>query len=175
MRNINSFIIIGFILFMLFTLCGAGQGAYAEKANPWRSTTYPIPRFVSLASSEVNVRTGPGRKYPVKWVYRQKQMPVEIILEFDAWRKIRDQDGAVGWVHGSLLSGRRFAVSQGENVITVTSKPRTDSKPKLKLEAGVRLRLHECIHVWCKVEVAETKGWVQKNFLWGVYPQEKFD
>ena len=172
MRNISLSIIIG--LFVVLFL-GAGQGAYAEKANPWRSTTYPIPRFVSLASSEINVRTGPGRKYPIKWVYRQKMLPVEVVLEFDSWRKIRDQDGAVGWVHGSLLSGRRYAVAQGTEIITVTSKPQVGARPKLKLEAGVRLRLDECSSAWCKVEVAETKGWVQKNFLWGVYPQEKFD
>src|SRR5512147_2561435 len=67
----------------------------------------PLPRFASLDSSEANLRAGPGKDYPILWVYQRKGLPVEIIQEFDTWRRIRDRDGTVGWVQQNLLSGKR--------------------------------------------------------------------
>src|SRR4029453_16249428 len=70
----------------------------------------PLPRFASLDSKEVNLRAGPGKDYPILWVYQRRGLPVEIIQEFDTWRRIRDRDGTVGWVQQNLLSGRRTAL-----------------------------------------------------------------
>ena len=67
----------------------------------------PLPRFASLDSNEVNLRAGPGTDYPILWVYQRKGLPVEIIQEFDTWRRIRDRDGTVGWVQQNQLSGKR--------------------------------------------------------------------
>ena len=77
------------------------------------SSGLPIPRFVSLSADKVFVRTGPALRYPIKWVYQRENMPVEIIQEFDTWRKIRDMDGDDGWVHQSLLSARTPAIKAG--------------------------------------------------------------
>ena len=82
------------------------SGAETEK-DAFRSTPYPLPRYVSLASDQVYVRAGPGSRYPIQWEFRKKGLPVEIVLEFDTWRKIKDYEGQEGWVHQSLLSGRR--------------------------------------------------------------------
>ena len=77
-----------------------------------RGSGLPFPRFASLRSDEVNVRTGPGTRYPVDWVFKRKSMPVEIVAEYENWRKIRDWQGASGWVHQSLLTGKRsFLIS----------------------------------------------------------------
>ena len=70
----------------------------------------PLPRFVSLKSDEVNVRRGAGKEHDVLWTYHRAGLPVEIIAEWDNWRRIRDADGADGWVFHSLLSGRRSAL-----------------------------------------------------------------
>ncbi len=70
----------------------------------------PVPRFVSLKSDRVNVRSGPNKDQDVRWVYTRAGMPVEITAEFENWRRIRDWEGAEGWVYHSLLSGRRSAV-----------------------------------------------------------------
>src|SRR5919204_606278 len=75
--------------------------------NQRKGSGLPLPRFASLRSDEVNVRTGPGTRYPVDWVFKRKGMPVEIVAEFENWRKIRDWQGASGWVHQSLLTGKR--------------------------------------------------------------------
>ena len=89
---------------LLPPLLAQGHPVYAGKT----------PRYVSLGSDRVNVRTGPGVRYPVAWRFVRRGLPVEIIAEYELWRKIRDRDGAEGWVHKSLLSGRRTVVVQGE-------------------------------------------------------------
>jgi SH3-like domain-containing protein len=81
----------------------AAQQETADSAKGGR----PLPRFVSLKSDEVNLRSGPGRDYPTQWVYRRAGLPLEVIKEFEGWRQVRDAEGAEGWVLQSLLSGRR--------------------------------------------------------------------
>src|ERR1700745_1267941 len=73
----------------------------------------PVPRFVTLRSDQVNVRTGPGERYPIEWVFTRKGMPVEILAEFDVWRKIRDWQGTEGWVHQRMVTGNRAVIVKG--------------------------------------------------------------
>ena len=82
-------------------------------ADLGKETGLRVPRFVSMNSSKVNVRAGPGTRYPIKWVFQRKTLPVQIIAESDTWRKIRDFEGIEGWVHQRMLSGRRRAVVTG--------------------------------------------------------------
>jgi len=82
----------------------------------------PVPRFVSLKAEEANLRTGPGIRYPVRWVYWKKWLPVEIIEEYDHWRKIRDAEGESGWIHKSLLSGRRTILIK-EDIASLHQRP----------------------------------------------------
>src|SRR6476619_5402212 len=70
----------------------------------------PMPRFVSLKPDRVNVRGGPTRDHDVTFVYTRAGLPVEITAESENWRRIRDWEGAEGWVYHSLLSGRRTAL-----------------------------------------------------------------
>jgi SH3-like domain-containing protein len=77
-----------------------------------RSTGLPVPRFVSLGADRVNLRFGPGKEYPISWVLAREGLPVEIIGEFDTWRKVRLHDGDEGWVHSSLLSSRRTIMTR---------------------------------------------------------------
>ena len=71
----------------------------------------PLPRFVSLKSGRVNARIGPGINYAVSWLYSRPGLPMEIIQEYDNWRKVRDLDGAEGWINQSLLTGKRTAIA----------------------------------------------------------------
>ena len=56
------------------------------------------------------MRGGPAKDHDVAWVYTRAGLPVEITAEFENWRRIRDSEGAEGWVFHSLLSGRRTAL-----------------------------------------------------------------
>jgi SH3-like domain-containing protein len=140
--------------------------AWAEEAK------LALPRFASLDSREVNMRSGPGKDYPILWVYQRKALPVEIIQEFENWRRIRDRDGTLGWVQQNLLSGRRTAQIVGETRV-LRAAPQQDARPTAKLEAGVIARILECrADSWCRLEAAGVKGWITRDGLWGVYVGE---
>ena len=70
----------------------------------------PLPRFVSLKADKVHVRQGPGTDHKIAWVFQQAGLPVEVIQEFETWRRVRDSEGATGWVFHAMLSGRRTVV-----------------------------------------------------------------
>lgn len=133
----------------------------------------PVPRFVTLGADEVNMRTGPGQRYPIRLVIRKEGLPVEITREFDVWRQIRDVEGDEGWVHKSMLSGRRAVVVRGK-IQTLLKKPEPSSRPVVKLEPDVIAGLDTCVDSWCRLKVASYEGWIMRDALWGVYPTEKF-
>jgi SH3-like domain-containing protein len=139
------------------------------------SSGLPIPRFVSLAADKVFVRTGPALRYPIKWVYARENMPVEIIQEFDTWRKIRDMDGDDGWVHQSLLSGDRYGIVKGEANLGIRKDPSEKSRITAFYEPNVVTSIDECQAAWCHVMTEGYDGWVQRKFLWGIYDSEDFD
>ena len=143
-------------------------------ARDFGASGLPVPRFVSLAADEVNLRTGPGFRYPVAWVFVRAAMPVEVVGEFDDWRRVRDHDGAEGWVHKAMLSGERtILVIGGER--SLHREPRDDSPLVARAEAGVQGRLRTCRADWCEVVLADYRGWMPRGHLWGVYSAELID
>lgn len=145
--------------------------ALAAPAAAQQRSDLPVPRYVSLRSDEVNVRAGPGRQYPVEWVLRRRNLPVEILAEFELWRKIRDPQGAEGWVHHSMLSGRRRAVVTGQ-MRTLLRRPDPQSNPVARVEPGVIAELLECEGEWCRLDAGGFRGWLRRAELWGVYANE---
>ena len=133
----------------------------------------PVPRFVTLGVDEVNVRTGPALKYPIKFIIRRDGLPVEIMREFDVWRQIRDKDGDNGWVHKSMLSGKRAVIIR-ETVQPLLKKPEESARPVVKLEPDVIASLQKCKGDWCAVKVQSYEGWIKRSGIWGVYKDEKF-
>ncbi|MEZ5690182.1 MAG: SH3 domain-containing protein [Rickettsiales bacterium] len=131
-----------------------------------------IPRFVSLRVDEANVRTGPGTRYPILWVYRKKDFPVEIIEEFGLWKKIRDMDNSIGWVHKSMLKGARRAIVRKKRTAFVRIDHDEEAKPLIKLSPKVVVNILECDKRWCYIQVSGHKGWIQKEDIWGVYSYE---
>jgi SH3-like domain-containing protein len=134
----------------------------------------PIPRFVSLRAGTVNARNGPGKNYPVAWIFMRRNMPVEIIAEFDTWRRIRDWEGASGWVHQSMLSGRRTILITGTQR-TLRATPDTGAPGVARAEVGVIGQARKCQNNWCEVDAGSYRGWLTTEELWGVYPNEEFD
>jgi SH3-like domain-containing protein len=159
-------------LLVLFAF--AGTAAETDSAAPRTGPSgLPVPRFVSLAADKVNFRTGPGVRHPVAWVFERKGLPVLVTAEFDYWRKVRDQDGAEGWVHKSLLSGRRSALIVGQER-ALRREPRAEAPVVLRAEAGVVGRLLACADAWCKLEIAETTGWLPRQHIFGALVGERF-
>lgn len=143
--------------------------------SAYNNSGLPLPRFVSLRSDKVFVRTGPALRYPIKWIFTKEGLPVEIIQEFDTWRKIRDLDAQEGWVHQSLLSGKRTALVTAEKGALLVRKPVTNARPVVLLEPNVTVALSQCSGGWCVAESEGYKGWIEKKSLWGVYADEELD
>ncbi|WP_211115655.1 SH3 domain-containing protein [Arenibaculum pallidiluteum] len=158
-------------LFAAPAALGAGDGAGASAI---KRSGLPLPRFVTLRSAEVNVRTGPGTQYPVEWVFVRKDLPVEITTEFDTWRRIRDAEGTEGWVHQSMLSGKRGVVVTGQ-VRSLRRSPGATAAVVARVEPGVMGTLRKCQDQWCEVDLEGYRGWLNRAEFWGVYPDEAVD
>jgi SH3-like domain-containing protein len=154
-------------MFGIVVSMAVGAAAYAQPAG----SGLPLPRFASLAAEPINVRTGPGRQYPIRWVYSRPGLPVKIVAEFDTWRQIVDHEGDEGWVHVSLLSGRQMVMIQGETT-ALRRLPDPGSRIVLHAEPGVIGHLVGCEQDWCQVEIAESLAWSERSALWGVLPDE---
>jgi SH3-like domain-containing protein len=136
-----------------------------------RSTGLPMPRFVSLGADRVNLRYGPGRQYPISWVLARKGLPVEIVAEFDTWRKVKLHDDDEGWVHASLLSSRR-TIMVTEAVRELRRTPDDDARVVLRAEPGVIGELVDCEEAWCRVDIQGRRGWLRRDAFWGILPDE---
>jgi len=137
----------------------------------------PLPRFVSLKSDEVNVRRGPGQEYEIAFTFVRARLPVEITQEFDNWRKIRDSEGAEGWVFHSLLAGKRTAlIAPWDKAGPFPAYQSADAKSAVVayLEPKVIADVEQCTGAWCEISVKGYDGWIEQDKLWGVYPEEVF-
>ncbi len=149
----------------------SGEQPGARQVERPGRTGLPLPRFVSLRAAEVNLRTGPGVRYPIDWVYRRRGLPVEVIDEFETWRRIRDHDGTTGWIHQSMLDGRRSVLVTGE-VRVLRRAPEAGATGVALLEEGVIARLEGCDGDWCRVSVDRFGGWLRRGEVFGLYPEE---
>jgi SH3-like domain-containing protein len=145
------------------------------------ATGLPVPRFVTLKAKKINLRVGPGQDYAVSWRYLKAGVPVEITQEYENWRRIRDADGAEGWVFHSLLSGDRSAIAApwmrdkgAEIFVSMRADSRDNGQVVAKLQPGVVVKLDECNGEWCHAEAKDVEGWVSQAEIWGAYPGEAF-
>jgi SH3-like domain-containing protein len=125
--------------------------------------------YASLAFNKANMRVGPGTQYPIDWVYVKKGLPLEVLRDYGPWRQVRDRDGVTGWMHRRLLSARRMVIITGAARVTraLRRQPATSAPVVLRAEAGVLGHLVKCAGDWCAVEIAERRGWLPRNQLWG--------
>jgi len=138
----------------------------------------PLPRFASFRSGMVNARSGPGKRYPIEWVYRQKKAPVEVIQAYEyrkeMWYKIRDWDDSESWVHHSMISKNRTAKIINTKEGNVYAKDNYEAKVIAKAENGVIAEIVKCPRgsEFCLLKFKTQEGWVAKKFLFGMYPDE---
>jgi len=168
------------VIFVAATVAAAVAPVRAEPPSPKNVSGLPIPRFVSLKADRVNVRGGPTKDHDVTWVYNRAGLPVEITAEFENWRRIRDWEGAEGWVYHSLLSGRRTATiapndKNKDELLSLFGKPDASAVVVARLQVGVLASVKRCTGSWCRIVGDRFDGWIQQERLWGVYPDEKLD
>jgi SH3-like domain-containing protein len=160
----------------LLALVGATLAAAA--GNDVITSGLPVPRFVSLKADRVTVRGGPDKAHDVAWIYTRTGWPVEITAEFENWRRIRDCDGAEGWVYHSLLSGKRMAAVQlksKSDLAALYQGPDTHGAVIARLQVGVLGSVKRCTGTWCQISGEGFAGWIEQSALWGVYPDERVE
>jgi len=175
-RSIGPLMVAGVAL-------GVAEAAFLRSAqaasDQSEGSGLPLPRFVSLKSDHVNVRGGPNKDHDVAWVYTRPALPVEITAEFENWRRIRDRDGAEGWVYHSLLSGKRTAYvakpKTPTELVRLYESADATSPVRAMLEAGVLGNVKRCNGRWCRFTGNGFDGWIEQDRLWGVYPNEKIE
>jgi len=163
--SVFFFVAAGLLLASLQPLHAAAKNKPAPPPLP------PLPPFESLRWDKVNLRAGPGDNYPIRWVLTHRGMPVAVLDRFDVWRKIRDWQGSVGWVHERMLVGNRTVMVTGARR-TLHADPNIDAKAVARADAGVVARLLACQGNWCRIEAQGVKGWVERHDIFGVTATE---
>ncbi|MGE3771010.1 MAG: SH3 domain-containing protein [Bdellovibrionales bacterium] len=141
-----------------------------------QSSGMPIPRFVTLRTNEINLRAGPSVNYPIDWVYIREGLPVEITAEYDTWRRIRDIEGTEGWVHQSMLSGKRSLIVTGDDLQPMYAKADSTAEIVARAQPNAMGQLEGCENAWCEVRFptadGEIDGYMPKASFWGAYADE---
>ncbi len=164
------------VLAMLFAavLFGVAAGllSFGAAAQTVGASGNPLPRFVAMSASKANLRTGPGRQYPVDWVYSRRGLPLEIIDEHGAWRKVRDHEGVEGWMLVSLLYGKRTVMIRGKQR-ELLDEPKLGAQATIIADPGVIGEIDQCQGLWCEIVIKGASGWIERRHVWGVYATEE--
>lgn len=166
--------LLGLVLCSISTFGVADTAPVAQPAAEVKigpETKLPLPRFVSLKAKKGNVRRGPALTHRIDWVFKHRDMPLQVIAEHGHWRKVIDRDGAGGWMHYALLSGSRHVIVQTA-LLNIHQRPQTTSPTVARFERDVIARLGDCTLTWCQISQDGYKGWAPKDKLWGVLPDE---
>ena len=126
------------------------------------------PQFMSLSRDKAYLREGPTYQHRILYIYRRKDLPVEVIGSYDVWRRVRDHDGTVGWMHDTMLSGRRTVLVTSKKPAAIRPSDDPQSKPVAFAQVGVVAKLEACEAEACKISASGTEGWIQKKDIWGV-------
>jgi len=159
---------------LLLILAGLAPAAAAD-ATRGPVTNLPLPRFVSMRAETANARRGPSLDQRVDWEFVRRGLPLEITAEYGQWRRVRDADGAGGWVHHALLSGVRTALVQGKAAVPLRAGPTEAAAVRAMAEPGVVGRLEACRKEWCEIAAGGVEGWLPRAAIWGVGPEETIE
>ena len=166
MAQMKKIFLICFFYFASFNLLADNSGS---------ETGYKIPRFVSLKSNDVNLRIGSSTNYPIVLQYIVKNLPIEIIGEYDQWRNIIDIEGNQGWIHNNLIQGDRFAIINPSYSSSLQIKNKPQGRVIGTIGKNNIVKIYKCLLDWCYIGYESKQGWVEKINLWGVYKSEKIN
>ncbi len=142
--------IIYFIIFFIFSTI-----SFASEKN----------YFMMLKYSKVNVRYGPSRDHPIKFIYKKTFLPVKVIDKKENFRKIIDHKKNNGWIHISQLKKINSLIVLSDRL--VFKKPTKNSKPIVNIKKGRLLLIKNCKKEWCEIKSEDFSGWIKTNNVWG--------
>ncbi|WP_126174941.1 SH3 domain-containing protein [Tsuneonella rigui] len=136
-------------------------------AAPLAAQEREVPYWASIKAEVLNLRAGPGRDYPVRWVYHRAGLPLKVVRVHEGWRLVRDPAGDEGWVTANLLSKERGGIVIGQGLAAIREKPSDNSKLRWNAEPGVVGRIDDCEAGWCDFDVGGRRGYMRAERLWG--------
>lgn len=152
-------------------LAGLGVALTAAQSMPDGRPTptgQPVPRWLTLKSSQVRARYGPGLDYRIMWEYRAAGLPVQVIAETREWRKICDPEGSVAWVHRTVVSSRRSVFNPSDHEVAIRTGRSETASLRARLSPHALISVEECKDGWCRVRSHKMRGWVAQQGLFGV-------
>lgn len=135
--------------------------------SPAAAQEREVPYWASIKAAQLNLRVGPGRDFPIRWVYRRPGLPLKVVRVHQGWRLVRDPAGDEGWVTANLLSRERGAIVIGRGLAAMREKPSDGARVRWKAEPGVVGMIPDCDEGWCRFEVGGRVGHVRAARLWG--------
>lgn len=132
------------------------------------------PYWASISAGRAHMRTGPGRNFPISWLYRREGLPVRVVEIYENWRKVEDPDGAQGWMLVNLLSADRTAMITGD-IRPMRASPERGARVRFRAEPGVVGRISNCRRGWCEFDVRGRTGFVEMRHLYGVDADERVE
>ena len=161
------------LVLSVFGATGFGDTEAQEARNAIKGTGHPLPRFMTLKSNKVFMRTGPSLQHPPIYIYQRRGMPMKVLREFYVWREVVDIDGTRGWIHATnLLLKRRGMIIGADAKIMAAASP--DAPIVAQAEKGVVVALLTCAGTWCRITHSDLRGWIERRHLWGVFDDEDF-
>ncbi len=123
-------------------------------------------KMLSVAGSKVNLRTGPGSKYAVRWEYG-RGFPVRVLKRRGNWYKVKDFEGDRGWIYRKLLSSQPHVIVK-RKVVNIRTGPGSRYRLLGKANYGVVFLTLSKKRGWVKVKHAQGLiGWIRRDLLWG--------
>lgn len=172
----HSLVFLSLVVFCGLLILGSiiGDAIAQQSRVAVRGSGAEIPRFMSLKSDEANMRIGPSFEHRIRYRYQRRGYPVKVIAEFEYWRKIIDHEGNTGWMHLSILSGKRMAMIRN-NRSGLHRQANASSPLVAYAESGAILQLDSCSQGWCRVSTPELRGWISRDLIWGLKEGERLD
>lgn len=96
-------------------------------------------------------------------------MPVEVVLSYGDWVKVRDMSGDMAWTEAKMLTPRRHVIVR-VNGAKVRPTPDDSGIPLMTADRGVLLELADpTSNVWIKVRHRDgIIGFVKSSDIWGI-------
>ena len=146
---------------------GAAISAEAVAAERVTPSGLPVPRYVTLKFAKVNARAGPGDDHRLLWVYRARDLPVQVVAETAEWRQVCDPRGSLAWVHKRTVDGHRSVLNAAAKPAPLFRSPKAGSEVAAFLNTRAVASLVRCHKGWCRVKADGASGWVREGALWG--------
>ena len=157
------------IILLFFLIIFLTKTINADVGN---ETGFEIPRYISLKTNDANIRVGPSKNYPIEVKYIKKNYPLKIVEEYEEWRKVEDFKNNTGWIHKSLISGKRTGIILSKNDKKIDVLNTINGIIIGKIGKGNIINLKKCKIDWCLITINNFKGWVEKKYIWGVKKEE---